>query len=83
MDIQLVLDGYETREFTITKDTQEEMVIRLRKRTGRSEVVKDAPVLQATPKSSTMTKTSSKPKVSTQESKNRKKWPKKVAIEKR
>ena len=30
-EIQLVLEGYETlREFSITKDTQEEMVIRLR-----------------------------------------------------
>ena len=62
LDLQLVLDGYETREFTITKDTQEEMVIRLRKVETESEVVKEAPVRQATPKPSI--KASSKPKVS-------------------
>ena len=34
LEIQLVLEGYETREFSITKDTQEQMVIRCASRGG-------------------------------------------------
>ena len=64
LDIQLVLDGYEPREFTITKDTQEEMVIRLRQMETENETLKETPVQKATPKPSTDIKPSSKPKAS-------------------
>ena len=64
LEIQLVLEGYETREFSITKDTQEEMVIRLRAVLIDPEPTpkEEEPIREAKPKPSPAKK-SSKPKL--------------------
>ena len=85
LDIQLVLDGYETREFTITKDTQEEMVIRLRKMETDNAVEQEPPVRQVAPKPSTTTKAPLKPQMSTSSKvvPKKEKSPKKVQSKKK